>query len=315
MKNSSDFPNLRYIVDGHYYPVCILGGDRFLDWFKITPNHQLTTDYTFEMMQLSYKYGIRGFDISCRFNLIEAFKRLKKNYPEAIGIGNPNWLCGYKFKNIHLWDIRDRVVLTIIKKLVREDKSVKKILSEIPEAYRLERFLTKKDIKPLSDDEIQQIYIDQDIWFDKINSLRGVVDFCAIGSDYGEWMCALNRLDLIRWQIKTVRNNGMIPISLSHWASITIPLFDKEDFMAHWIYANQAWMYINPELAVASIQTATKPITAFKILSNIKLPDEIKPIIFRLKNFGVKSFIIGLENSEHVKNTIPRVMEALISSK
>lgn len=314
MKKLSIFPSLHYPIEGRNYPVCILGGDRFLDWFKEPPSYQLTTDYTYKIMRMSYKYGIRGFDISCRFNLINAFKHLKEHHSDAIGIGNPNWLCGYKLDDTHLWDIRDRVILTIIQKFSREDESVKKILATIPESLRLERFLTKKDVSPLTDDEVNQICIDQDIWFDKINSLRGVVDFCAIGSDYGEWMCALDRHDLIRWQIKTVRNNGMIPVSVSHWASVTIPSWDKEDFAAHWVYANNAWMFLEPKMAVTSIKAALKPVTAFKILSNTILPDEIESTISRLRGFGIKSFIVGLENPKHVESTLPRVMKALISS-
>lgn len=313
MQNSSAFPNLHYFVEGQYYPVCILGGDRFLDWFSIPPPIQLTTDYTFEIMRLSYELGVRGFDISCRFNLIDAFKRLKERFPEAIGIGNPNWLCGYKLNNTHLWDIKDRIIFTIIQKLSRENESVKKILATIPETHRF-RFLFKKGARPLTDNEIQQIYIDQEIWFDRINSLRGVTDFCVIGSDYADWMCGLNRLDLLKWQIESVRKNGMIPVSVSHWASITIPLLDKEDFGAHWIYANRAWMYLDPESAATSIRAASKPITAFKILSNIRLPDEIESTICWLRKLGVKSFIIGLENPEQVKSTLPKVMKALLSA-
>lgn len=313
MQNSSAFPNLHYLVEGHHYPVCILGGDRFLDWFSVLPPIQLTTDYTFKIMRLSYEFGVRGFDISCRFNLINAFKQLKECFPEVIGIGNPNWLCGYKLHNTHLWDIKDRIILTIIQKLSRENESVKKILATIPETHRF-RFIIKKETHPLTDDEIQQIYIDQEIWFDRINSLRGITDFCVIGSDYADWMCALNRLDLLRWQIESVRKNGMIPISVSHWASITIPLLDKEDFGAHWIYANRAWTYLDSESAATAIRAASKPITAFKILSYIRLPDEIESTICWLKNLGVKSFIVGLENPEQVKSTLPRVMKALLST-
>lgn len=310
MQKSSDFPSLRYILGGHYYPVCILGGDSFLDWFKIPPKHQLTTNYAFDMMRMSYEYGVRGFDISCRFNLISAFKQLKKLYPEVIGIGNPNWLCGYKLKNKHLWDIKDRVILTIIEKFTQEDEFVKKILPKIPQSYRLEKFVTK-NTRPLTEDEIKNIYIDKDIWLDKIKSLKGLTDFCVIGSDYGEWMCALGRLDLLRWQIKTVKENGMIPVSISHWASVAIPLFDKEDFVAHWTYANKAWMYMNPESAKFSIQAATKPITAFKILNNLNLPDEIESMISQLKILGIKSFVVGLESPEHIRSTMPRIMKSL----
>jgi len=312
MQNLSAFPNLDYLVEGRRYPVCILGGDRFVDWFLHARPIQLNTDYTFKIMRLSYESGVWGFDISCRFNLINAFKKLKDRFPEAIGIGNPNWLCGYKLKNTNLWDIKDRVVLTMIQKLSRENKSLKNLVAKIPESHN-SRLIIKKGTQPLTDNEIKRIYIDEQVWLDRINLLQGVVDFCLIGADYADWMCGLNRLDLIRWQIETVRRNGMIPVSVSHLSSITIPLLDKEDFGAHWVYANRAWMYLDPELAADAIRVAAKPITAFKILSNIQLPDEIEPTIRDLRKLGVKSFVVGLENPEHIKYTLPRVMNALIS--
>ncbi|GEM_PF-3034705 len=310
-ESSSLFPNLNYFLEERIYPVSILGGDRFCDWFSTVPSPtQLTTDYTFKMMRLSYELGVRGFEISCRYNLIDSFKRLKTRFPEAVGIGNPNWRCGYKLENTHLWDVKDRIILTIIKKF-NQDKTLQKMLATIPQTHSLSRFLVKKETIPLTDHEIQQIHIDQDIWFDRINLLRGVADFCVIGSDYADWMCALNRLDLLRWQIKTVRDNGMIPVSVSHWASVTIPTLEKEDFAAHWIYANKIWMYLNPESASAAIRESAKPITAFKILSNIELPEEIESTICRLKKLGVRSFIVGLENPGQAISTLPRVMRAL----
>lgn len=312
MQNLPLSPSLDYLVEGHRYPVCIFGGDRFVDWFPHADPIQLTTDYTFKMMRLSYESGVRGFDISCRFNLINGFKKLKERFPEAIGIGNPNWLCGYKLNNTNLWDFKDRVVLTIIQKLSQENRSFKNQIEKIPKNHN-SRFIVKKGTRPLTDSEIKQIYIDERVWLNRISLLRGIVDFCLIGADYADWMCELNRLDLIKWQIETVRKNGMIPVSASHLSSITIPLLDEEDFGAHWVYANRAWMYLDPELAANSIQAAVKPITAFKILSNIKLPDEIESIIHYLRKFGTKSFVVGLENPEHVKYTLPRVMNALSS--
>lgn len=312
-QNSTVFSNLYYSVGKRRYPVCILGGDRFLDWFSTPPPIQLTTNYTFKIMKLSYKFGVRGFDISCRFNLINAFKQLKKYFPDVVGIGNPNWLCGYKLDNVPLWNIKDRIISTIVQKL--KNKFIEKSLTMIPETHRF-RFLTKKkNAKPLTDDEIQRISIDEKVWFNKINLLKGLTDFCLIGADYADWMCILNRLDLLKWQIKTVRKSGMVPVSVSHLASITLPLLDKEDFEAHWIYANRVWMYLDPDSAIKAIQTASKPITAFKILSYIKLPEEIESTIQWLKNFGVKSFVIGLETEKHVKETLPKIIKTLKNYK
>lgn len=314
-QDSLVFPDLRYLIEGHYYPTYILGGDRFCDWLPIVPPAiQLSTDYTFEMMKLSYEFGIRGFDLSCRFNLIDSFKKLKALHPEAIGIVNPNWLCGYKFNGVHLWEIKGRIILTIIEKFNRENNQANKDLAATLERKYFKNQFNRNSVRALSEKEIQEIYFDEEVWLSRLKLFGGLTDFCLVGANYADWMCALDRLDLLRQQIKPVRKNNMIPVSTSHWAGLTIPILDKEDFAAHWVYANWSEIYSNYESVEASIRKTTKPLTAFKILSSTPLPTGISATIQWLKNLGVKSFTLGLEKPEHVRSTLPEVSKALLRS-
>jgi len=303
-----------YLIEGRPYPVCILGGDKFCDWFSVLPpTERLTAEYAYSIMELSYELGVRGFDISCRFNLIEAFSRLRKKFPDAIGIGNPNWMCGYKLGNLHLWDIRDRVISTIVqRRLNQKSELAVNDLLMAPEVYRFEKFIiNKNNINPLTESEIQQIYIDEDIWLNRMKMLQGMIDFCLVGSDYADWMCGLGRLDLLRWQIDSVRKHGMIPVSVSSWADMTIPILEKEDFPAHWIYADRAQMSLNHELAINAVRNASKPVTAFKILGQTGSSNDIESNISWLQRLGVKSFVLGLENLEQAKESWPKIIRTL----
>lgn len=295
-----------YMLERRSYPVCILGGDKFCDWFAVVPPPaRLTTEYAFEMMKASYDLGVRGFDISCRYNLIEAFRQLKSIYPDAIGIGNPNWKGGYKLGSEHLWDVKDRVISTII-------YYSKCGTGMSAETHHFEKYLNQ-GATILTKPEIKNIRIDESIWLDRLKQLRGLVDFCLIGADYADWMCGLDRLDLLRWQIAAVRSSGMIPVSVSHWADVTIPLLDQEDFAAHWIYADRNGMFMNHESAVDAVRGASKPITAFKILGQGRLAANIVPNISWLKSLGVKSFLFGLDNLQHMQELWPIITKTASS--
>lgn len=300
-----------YLLEDCNYPVCILGGDRFCDWFSVAPPPiNLTTEYVFEIMKASYDLGVLGFDISCRFNVIEAFSRLKKIYPDIIGIGNPNWKCGYKLGDVHLWDIKERIISTIIHHSIKEEGVCIPNFAGAPEACRFEKYLNG-EIKTLTELEIGQIYIDEAIWLGRIKQLRDITDFCLVGADYADWMCSLDRLDLLRWQIETVRKNNMIPVSVSHWADTTIPLMEKEDFAAHWVYADPSKMFLKHEAAVNAVANASKPVTAFKILGHTRLLADIEPNIKWLERLGVKSIVLGLENLQQARESWPVVIGAL----
>jgi hypothetical protein len=306
---------LSYRVENRSYPACILGGDRFCDWFAVRPPAaQLTTEYTYMMMHTAYEHGVRGFDLSCRFNLIDAFKQLRKRFPEAVGVANPNWLCGYQLNGTPLWELKDRIISRIILDREGPDRPLTVIPAAVPEDQRFQSFLSGKKVNPLSDGEIENFTIAAEVWEGRLKQFQGVTDFCLVGADYADWMCALGRLDLLDWQAEKVRRSGMIPVSVSHWPSITIPLLDHRDCAAHWIYARGERFLLDRSRALAAIRAAEKPITAFKILQGIRLPDEVGAVIGRLRSLGVQSFVFGLEHPEQAHAVLPAVMGTLLPS-
>ena len=309
--NSRDLKAFVYDIEGHDYPRCILGSDRFLDWFpKKPPSHHLTTKYTLKMMRCAYELGIRGFDLSLKYNILDAFKQLREVYLDAIGIGNPNWLCGYKLDRIDLMEFKNRIVFRIFENHLNEDD--RKKIATMPNKYRKKRLYIDRTCRPLSDEEVERIYIDEKEWLNRLSVLRPLSSFCLIGADYADWMCLLGRDDLINWQISSVRSYGMIPVSSSHWTSLSLPLLDKKDYAAHWVLANKAWMYLDFDKAISAIRMTEKPVTAFRILRGIKLPEDIPATIKWLRNIiGVNSVVVGVDNPEQANITIPVIVSIM----
>lgn len=89
-------------IEGKKYPKVILGGDRFCGAMGKARHSKLQNkltepEYIYKIMKSCYNKGFRGFDISGGFDqVISSFKKLKKKYPDAIGIVNPNWADLFK---------------------------------------------------------------------------------------------------------------------------------------------------------------------------------------------------------------------------
>lgn len=59
-----------------------------------------------KILKYAYDQGIRIFDVSVCPNFIKAFNNfLQDTTGDVIGIGNPNWKCGFKLKDQELWNI------------------------------------------------------------------------------------------------------------------------------------------------------------------------------------------------------------------
>jgi hypothetical protein len=257
------------------------------------------------MMEFAYKNGVRGFDLSLRSNVIEAFRRLKEKYgAEVIGIGNPNWLCGYELDNKPLMNFRDRVILTIISRYY--DSSTRSKLNSLPENQRCRSFHYEKNTQPLSEDEVGRITLNRSEWVNRLNVLKELVDFCQVGTDYADWMVQFGKVELLSSQISMIREKGMIPISICHWTSHTLPTLEREDVAGHWVWANKKHMCLNFADAISAIGASRKPKTAFRVLKGLRLPDQIPEVYSWIRSsLGIMSVVIGIDDEAQGTYTIP----------
>ena len=246
-----------------------------MDWFPEKPPPQnLTAEYAYGMMEFAYESGIRGFDLSLRPNVIEAFRRQREKHgDEVIGIGNPNWLCGYELDSKPLMGFRDRVVLTIIQRYLGSGAREK--LNSLPREQQCKSFHYDEKTQPLSNNEVERITLNRSVWVSRLDSLRDLAAFCQVGTDYADWMVQFGRCELLSSQISMIRESRMIPISICHWTSLSLPALDREDVAGHWVWANMKHMHMDLDGAILALRASRKPKTAFRVLRGLKLPEQI----------------------------------------
>jgi len=294
-------------IEGKKYPTVILGGDRFLGLFG-EPRHKelkeeiVKPDYIYKIMHSSYKSDCRGFDLSINDNVINSFKKLKEKYPDCVGIANPNWDCGLNLEGGDLGKFEGRIIATLFDRFLSVEEMNK--ISKLDKHYKERWFSFDKEDKPLTQKEIDAININLDKYQKKLEKVRGVADFCLIGTGYADWLPLLGRMDIFQDLIKLVRKNGFIPLSVHHWTSLVLPKLDKLDFAGHWTYLNKNAKLIDEEDVLETINKCSKPITAFKaIISREK--KEIKEYLKYLSDISnVKAVDFGIETVDEAKSVL-----------
>jgi hypothetical protein len=294
-----------YEVEGKAYPRLILGGDRFVGIFpKPRPPELLEEPYIFEVMNAAWNHGVGGFDLNTMSeNILSAFVRLKDKFGSAVvGIGDPNWKCGYMLHGQHLMDIKARIIRTLVERLL--DDHSKFLIASLSEKSRRCWFDINPQSEHLSDTEINDIYIDEDTWLKRLRKICDFADFCLFGADYADWMLLLGREDLLLWQIDTIRAHGMIPISVCHWTSLSLPKLEKLPIAVHWTLGNLEAMYLSTLEAIKVISATRKPVTCFRVLRGISIPDEINKAVEWLHlQVGAQSLVIGVDSIQQANET------------
>lgn len=294
-----------YEIEDRRYPVIILGSDRFLDVFpKPRPPEQLELPYILEVMTTAHQHGVGGFDVNpVSHNVVEAFGVLKRRYGDAVvGIGDPNWRCGYKLRGTDIMDMERRVIRTIVEQYM--DEASKSLIARLPEKNRRFWFEVDSSAPPLSHADIDGIYIDEEVWLPRIERLSSLCNFCLFGAHYADWMVCLGRQDLLVWQVDSIRDAGMIPVSVCHWTSLTLPKLDGLLAGAHWTLGNLEAMYLSTSEAIAAVQRAKKPVTCFRVLRGISIPEEIEKALKWLRgHVGASSLVIGVDNVHQARQT------------
>lgn len=289
------------------YPHKILGGDRFLDYWGPQSRKELSTvDGVLRIMRVSYELGIRGFDISLNAHVIEAFKLMKEKYPDIVGIGNPNWKCGIKLDDVMLDDLSDRVRCTLTNIYSSE---VRAEINNYSEKRKKRWFLPSNDVRALDADEIEQICLDESLYRSKLEMLSDVVDYILIGTDYADWLVPLGREDILARMSIIVRKYELLPLSVSHHASITLPVLDTMDFEGHWIYLNQVEQLLSESSVRNTLKRIRHPVTAFRVLGGGQLANDLETSIEYIRSMGIQDIVVAAETAEQIKETMSVVNE------
>ncbi len=280
----------------------VMGCDYLVDF--LPGSVKLPLDKKIKMLKYAYDSGIRTFDISVCPNFIQAYTQfLEHTNNDVVGIGNPNWKCGFKLNNQELWDIQHRIRKTLLEKQFTAEE--RKCIFSLPEVIQKRWFLPDREGPILTAEEISNIYLDANQLEKNLELLKKHVEIVVFGSNYLEWLTKLNRLDLIKQGLEIIKNAGFTPWSISHWPSVTIPILRDLPFSGHWIHYNELEQLIVPNKALDSVKQLQGPITTFRVLSSGLLSNNAQQAIqFVRDSLQYDNLVIGIRSETDIDEAI-----------
>lgn len=295
------------------HPIAILGGDAFLDYWGPQRTPELSTmEGVYAIMEKAYLLGVRGYDVSLNDHVIEAVRKLKGKYADVTIYGNPNWRGGVMLGNATLHDLKTTLVRTIYsRRFTPEQRSE---VNQMAEDRRRRWALSGESQQTLSETDVANITLDDAAFVSNLKKMEGTADYGLVGTDYADWLIPLGRSDVLHRMIELTRRQGLRPLSISHWASITLPQLDVMDVEGHWIYLNKSEQLFSRESALAAIRDVQKPVTAFRVLGGGTLSADLSGALTFIRQQGIRSIVIGAINAAHLEATIP-VIDAVWSKR
>lgn len=297
------------LVEGYAYPRVILGGDQFLDYWGPQRFKELSTvGGVHQVMAAAFEKGVRGYDLSMNAHVLEAFRQLKNETGgAAVGIANPNWKLNVMLGERHLWDVRWRVVATVLERLTEEAKS--RVREQQPGAWK-EWFMGAGDAAPLTAEEVSNWVFDEEDYARRLSDYKGLANFCLVGSDYADWCIALGRLDIIERQIQRARDEGFIPVSVSHLTSLSLRTLDTLDCAGHWIMASLDRQLLSTESMLAAAASCRKPLTAFQVLGHGRHAGRLREALaYARDTIRAQAVVIGACTAEQARETFGVLQE------
>lgn len=290
-------------------PAIILGGDPFSHQFRFLYRKDRwwklhDEDYCLSVMRSAYDAGCRAFDLSFSEN-VRLFKRLANEVQEPLtGFGNPTWDQGVMFDGRFIFYIRDRILRTLVERLWPRDV-----------AKRVEEKLAHEDVLVfgydqnaplLTDEDIADIYLDEDVFRKRLSILKGVCQYVYFGGSDADYLISLGRIDLVRKMLSVVASEGFISLLLSQYPSLVLPAVEKAGWGVggYVVPLNRVWSWFDHESALQAVRAVEKPVIAFMALSSPELHRDVRGALTWLyEEAGVDSILFGTATPEHASET------------
>lgn len=275
------------------FPTLILGGDIFLrNHFKTSSSN--TVEYIYAILEAAVIGGVEAIDVNIESPyLFEAFKHLKRKYPHVIGIGDPNMNPGFMLNGIPLKEYKKEIIRAVYDGYLNERERHR--LQSYSREYMENYFdLSNCDASVILDN-IVKISLDEQKWLSRIRLLSHYCDYCLFGADYADWLTALGRIDLLRFQVDTISSCSMTPISISHWSGLTIPQLETiSGVKGHCLLSNKDCLYMSPEETRRLINNTNSVFIGFRVLRGLGRYFSVDDALsFMTKELSLSHFIIG----------------------
>jgi hypothetical protein len=208
------------------------------------------------------------------------------------------------FNGRFIFYIRDRILHTLVKKvwptalanLVDEKLSHEDVLV----------FGYDRHAPLLSNQEIDSIYLDQEIFRKRLAIFKNVCQFSYFGGSDADYLVSLGRMDLVDEMLYVVKSEGFIPLLLCQYPSMVLPEVEKAgiDVDGYVIPLNRVWSWFTHKDTVQAVQNTEKPVIAFMALSSKELREDVEGALRWLyQDAGVESVLFGTATPEHAKQT------------
>ena len=295
-------------------PPSILGGDPF-NQFRYLYREELwwklhDEEYCLSVMRAALEAGGRAFDLSFEVNT-RLFQRLMEETGERlIGFGNPTWEQGVFLNGRFIQLSRDRILRTLVDRLF--PRSIARLVDEKLSHQDVLVFGYDRQAAPLSDEEIADIALDEEVFRRRLSIFRDCQYICFGGSD-ADWLVPLGRMDLVADLARIVREEGFIPILLCQYATLVVPAAEAAglEVAGYAIPLNRAWSWFDRDECVEMVKSLDKPAIAFMPLASGGLRQDVRGALDWLyAEAGVESILFGTATAAHARETTRIAREA-----
>jgi len=296
-------------------PAVILGGDPF-NRFRYLYRQSLWWKlhdplYALQVMRAAYEAGCRAFELSEDSN-VQLFWRLRVEVDEPIlGFGNPTWEQGVMLNGRFLMLSRDRILRTLMDRPMLPNGVVTTIREQLSKSAVLV-FGYDRTAVPLTEEEIADIYLDEDIFLKRLSGFGGACQYILLGGTDADYLLSLGRVNILHRMVELVRRSGFEPLLLCHYGSYVVPIAEEAGLQVsgYAIPLNREWGWFDRDECVRIVHAIDKPFVAFMPLANGQLGRDVRGALEWLFSVAkVDSVLFGTALPDHAAETTRVALE------
>lgn len=252
---------------------------------------------TYHFMKKVYELGAWCFDLPSSRHY-DSFRELKISTADEnlIGLCHFNVESGLSFMGRPIHHFEPKIISTI-----RKDFPLSPLIRNIlPSSPSVDVFTQR---------EIDRITLDT-LRFEKaLSSFHSTESpFLIIGENYGEWLLALGRTDLLQEMVTKIRQKGFLPIFSCQWIDYILPRAKPLDVTAFVIPIHNIGKPSHLGQVSALLRKLNKPVISLVPLTHQRFLKALKATLsFLFDELKVYVIMIKVASEEEVR----RVVEAI----